>query len=189
MIASIRGSVILKDGQNVVIETTGVGYSITTTMKNADRLIFGESYFVYIYTSARENSIDLYGFLTSVEKEMFTTLLSVSGIGPKSALSILDTTDVETLVHGIKHKDSDYLTKMGGLGKKTAEKLVHELKDKNLPITEGNENIPEADDALLALEALGYSLSVARDTLRMVDQTLDTRSKVREALRILSNSK
>lgn len=189
MIASIRGSIILKENNKVVVETTGIGYEITTTTKTIDRLQFGESYFLYIYTSARENSIDLYGFLTNHEKEMFSTLLLVSGIGPKSAISILESADTETIVHAIKTKDADYLIKMGGLGKKTAEKLVHELKDKSLPTIDGDNKIPEADDALLALEALGYSLSTARDTLRMIDQGLDTRSKVREALKLLSNNK
>lgn len=188
MIASIRGSVILKEGGQIVVETTGIGYQVSTTAKNADRLQIGESYFLYIYTAARENSIDLYGFLTGAEKQMFITLLGVSGIGPKSALSILESADVETLVHAIKNKDAEYLIKMGGVGKKTAEKVVHELKDKLLPIIDGGENVPEADDALLALEALGYSLSVARDTLRNIDASLDTRAKVREALRILSNN-
>lgn len=188
MIGSIRGSIINKDLNRFIIETTGVGYEVITTNKNLDRLMAGESYFIYIYTSVRENAIDLYGFLSSTEKDMFTTLLDVSGIGPKSALGILNSSDVETLVHGIKTEDPEYLVKMGGLGKKMAEKVVYELKGKSLPIIDGDEHVPEADDALLALEALGYSLSTARDTLRMIDQTLDTRTKVREALKILSNN-
>ncbi len=188
MIGSIRGSIINKDLNRFIIETTGVGYEVITTSKNLDRLMAGESYFVYIYTSVRENAIDLYGFLSLSEKDMFTTLLDVSGIGPKSALGILNSSDVETLVHGIKTEDPEYLVKMGGLGKKMAEKVVYELKGKTLPMTDGDEHVPEADDALLVLEALGYSLSIARDTLRMIDQTLDTRAKVREALKILSNN-
>src|SRR5574343_715250 len=188
MIGSIRGSIIIKEGQKVVVETTGVGYDIITTNKNSDRLVIGESYFLHVYTAVKENAIDLYGFLAGSEKEMFTALLNVSGIGPKSALSVLDSAEVETLVHAIKTNDADYLVKMGGLGKKTAEKIVHELKGKALPIIDGAENVPEADDALLALEALGYSLAVARDTLRAIDPSLDTRAKVREALRLLSNN-
>ena len=188
MIGSIRGSIINKDLNRFIIETTGVGYEVITTSKNLDRLMVGEAYFVYIYTSVRENAIDLYGFLSLNEKDMFTTLLDVSGIGPKSALGVLNSSDVETIVHGIKTEDPEYLVKMGGLGKKMAEKIVYELKGKALPIIDGDEHVPEADDALLALEALGYSLSTARDTLRMIDQTLDTRTKVREALKILSNN-
>lgn len=188
MIGSIRGSIINKDLNRFIIETTGVGYEVITTIKNLDRLMVGDAYFVYIYTSVRENAIDLYGFLSLNEKDMFTTLLDVSGIGPKSALGVLNSSDVETIVHGIKTEDPEYLVKMGGLGKKMAEKIVYELKGKTLPIIDGDEHIPEADDALLALEALGYSLSTARDTLRMIDQTLDTRTKVREALKILSNN-
>lgn len=186
MIGSIRGSIIVKNGHDFIIETTGVGYLITTTAKNLDRLVLGESYFVHIYTSVRENAMDLYGFLTSADKDMFVTLLNVSGIGPKSALGILESADVETLAHAIKNNDAEYLTKMGGISKKTAEKIVHELKDKALPILDSTEKVPDADDALLALEALGYSLQTARDTLRMIDQTLDTRTKVREALKILA---
>ncbi|MBP6912905.1 MAG: Holliday junction branch migration protein RuvA [Candidatus Pacebacteria bacterium] len=188
MIGSIRGSIINKDLNRFIIETTGVGYEVITTSKNLDRLIEAQTYFVYIYTSVRENAIDLYGFLSLNEKDMFTTLLDVSGIGPKSALGVLNSSDVETIVHGIKTEDPEYLVKMGGLGKKMAEKIVYELKGKTLPIIDGDEHVPEADDALLALEALGYSLSTARDTLRMIDQTLDTRTKVREALKILSNN-
>jgi len=188
MIGSIRGSVIHKDLSRFIIETTGVGYEVITTAKNLDRLVIGEVYFLYIYTSVRENAIDLYGFLSLAEKEMFTTLLGVSGIGPKSALGIIENADVETLVHGIKTEDPDYLIKMGGLGKKMAEKVVYELKGKALPVTGGKEHVPGADDALLALEALGYSLSVARDTLRMIDHKLDTRTKVREALKLLSGN-
>lgn len=189
MIGSIRGSVIIKNENSVIVETTGVGYLIFLTPKNIDRLALGETYFLHIYSSVKETAFDLFGFLTATEKEMFATLMNVTGIGPKSALGILESADTETLVHAIKTDDAEYLTKMGGIGKKTAEKIVHELKGKALPVIDGTENVPEADDALLALEALGYSLAVARDTLRAIDPGLDTRAKVREALRLLSNSK
>jgi Holliday junction DNA helicase RuvA len=117
-------------------------------------------------------------------------LLSVSGIGPKSALAILGITSIETLRKAIGTGDTSYLTKISGIGRKTAEKIVIELRDKladKIKDEKGENSLQEEMDALEALKSLGYSQNQAREALKKVSADLDTNSKIREALKILGN--
>ncbi len=186
MIGSIRGKVSLKTDKYLIIETaSGVGYKVSVS---PDVLVKTnkpeqEVYF-FIYTHVREDILDLYGFLERQELEFFEMLISVSGIGPKGALSILGTTTIETLKTAIRTGDTGYLTKISGIGRKTAEKIVIELRDKLGKETEGT-TLREEMDALEALKALGYSQNEARDALKEVSPDLDTNKKIREALKIL----
>ncbi|MCE9548799.1 Holliday junction branch migration protein RuvA, partial [Candidatus Nomurabacteria bacterium] len=129
-------------------------------------------------------AFDLYGFLDRQELEFFEMLINVSGIGPKGALSILGVASIETLKKAINTNDTSYLTKISGIGKKTAEKIIIELRDKVGKDTEGNSLQGELD-ALEALKSLGYSQNEAREALKKVSTEENTNTRIREALKIL----
>jgi Holliday junction DNA helicase RuvA len=185
MIGSIKGNIILKTEKFLIVETSGVGYKIsvsTDTVSKSKKL--GDEIFLFIHTHVREDAFDLYGFLEHQELEFFEMLINVSGIGPKGALAILGISSTETLRKAISTGDTSYLTKISGIGKKTAEKIVIELRDKVGKEKEGTSLQGELD-ALEALKSLGYSQNEARDALKKVNPELDTNKKIREALKIL----
>jgi Holliday junction DNA helicase RuvA len=187
MIGSIKGKIILKTDKFVIVETGGVGYKISVSpdtlskFKKAD-----ENVSFWIHTHVREDILNLYGFLDRQELEFFEMLINVSGIGPKGALSILGIASIETLRKAISTGDTAYLTKVSGIGRKTAEKIVIELRDKMGEEKTGTSLQGELD-ALEALKSLGYSQSEAREALKKVLPNTDTNTKIREALKILSN--
>lgn len=188
MIGSIRGKIILKTGKNLVIETSGVGYKINVSpylLSKSNKI--DDEIFLFIHTHVREDALDLYGFLDYPELEFFEMLISVSGIGPKGALTILGVASIETLKRAIGTGDISYLTKISGIGKKTAEKIVIELRDKvvNKIGEKGEGSLQGELDALEALKSLGYSQHQAREALKKVSTDKDTNTKIREALKIL----
>lgn len=195
MIGSIKGKIILKMEKFLIVETAGVGYKISvspdTISKLAPRLKreneTSELVSFWIHTHVREDVLDLYGFLDYQELEFFEMLINVSGIGPKGALAILGITSIETLRKAIGTGDTSYLTKISGIGKKTAEKIVIELRDKVGEEKKGSSLQGELD-ALEALKSLGYSQNQAREALKKVAEIigdLDTNAKIRQALKIL----
>jgi Holliday junction DNA helicase RuvA len=152
----------------IVVDVDGVGYLVYAA--NPFRFSNGQQAKVFVYQAVRDNDISLYGFTTQTEKNLFVKLLNVSGIGPKSALAILATNDLQGLVKAIQNNSITYLTKFPGVGKKTAQQIVLDLKDKlaqvgtdNLLVTEtisNNTNLTEnglLEEALAALSALGYT--------------------------------
>jgi len=184
MIGSLRGKVALKTEKFAIIEASGVGYKVHLSPDGLSKLKkVGEEALVWTHTHVREDSLDLYGFLEREEQEFFEMLINVSGIGPKGALSILGITSIETLRKAIGSGDTSYLTKVSGIGKKTAEKIVIELRDKVGNI-EG-ESLQGEMDAMEALKSLGYSQNESREALKKVSPDLDTNTKLREALKIL----
>jgi Holliday junction DNA helicase RuvA len=185
MIGSIKGKIILKTEKYLIVEAGGVGYKISVspdTLSKAKKL--ESEIFLWIHNHVREDAFDLYGFLDREELEFFEMLINVSGIGPKGALSILGITSIETLRKAISIGDTSYLTKISGIGRKTAEKIVIELRDKVGKELGGNSLQVELD-ALEALKSLGYSGVEARDALKKVKADTDTNTKIREALKIL----
>jgi Holliday junction DNA helicase RuvA len=188
MIGSIRGKIILKGEKYVVVEVNGVGYKVnvsTDTLAQTHRTS-GEI-FLFIHTHVREDSLDLYGFLSEAELKFFEMLIGVSGIGPKGALAILGVASIETLRKAIGTGDTSYLTKISGIGKKTAEKIVIELRDKMGTELEGGSLQGELD-SLEALKSLGYSQNEAREALKKVTEKnvdLSMNAKIKEALKIL----
>ncbi len=183
MIGSLRGRIISKGEKSVILETGGVGYKVSISPETLSKLKTEEETFFFIHTHVREDSFDLYGFLDNGELEFFLMLLNVSGIGPKGALAILGVASIETLRKAISSSDLAYLTKISGIGRKTAEKILLELRDKVGAETEGT--LQGELDALEALKSLGYSQVEARDALKQIDADTDTNTKVREALKIL----
>ena len=186
MIGSIRGKITLKTDKYLIVETGGVGYKISIspdTLSNLKKT--NEETFFWIHTHVREDILDLYGFLDRQELEFFEMLINVSGIGPKGALNILGVASIDILKKAIGTGDTAYLTKISGIGKKTAEKIVIELRDK-MRVDMAGTSLQEELDALEALKSLGYSQNEAREALKKVSPLIDTNSKIREALKVLS---
>jgi len=189
MIGSIKGKIILKTDKFLIVETAGVGYKISVSPDVSSRIKkIDEQISLWIHTHVREDAIDLYGFLDYKELEFFEMLLNVSGIGPRSALAILGIATIETLRRAIGTGDTAYLTKISGIGKKTAEKIIIELRDKiveKMRGEKGGASLQGELDVLEALKSLGYSQHEAREALKKVSPDVDTNSKIREALKIL----
>lgn len=183
MIGSIRGKVILKTEKFLLIETNGVGYKVYASPDTISKAT-AEEVFLFIHTHVREDSMDLYGFFEKGELEFFEMLLNVSGIGPRSAVAILGIATIDTLRRAISTGDTSYLTKISGIGKKTAEKIVIELRDKMGEVSESG-SLQEELDALEALKSLGYSQNEAREALKKVSIDTNTNAKIKEALKIL----
>jgi len=181
MIGSVRGKVTLKTSKYIIVETGGVGYKVSVTPETISKI--KEEAFLWTHAYVREDAIDLYGFPDRDTLGFFELLLTVPTIGPKSALAILGVASLETLHRAISSSDTSYLTKVSGIGRKTAEKIVLELKDK---VAEGTEVSLKGElDALEALRSLGYSQSEAREALKKVNNSGDASSKIKEALKIL----
>ncbi|OIO29333.1 Holliday junction DNA helicase RuvA [Candidatus Nomurabacteria bacterium CG1_02_31_12] len=191
MIGSIKGKIILKTDKFIIVETTGVGYKINISPDTLSKFKKkDEEVFLWTHTHVREDILDLYGFLNREELEFFEMLINVSGIGPKGALSVLGVASIETLKRAISTSDTAYLTKVSGIGKKTAEKIIIELRDKMQNKT--GEKMTDASlrdelDALEALKSLGYSQNEAREALKNVSSDANTNIKIREALKLLSS--
>lgn len=185
MIASIKGNVILIKDRFLVIETKeGVGYKVFITEDVLKTIKTDDYLSLFIYSHIREDAFDLYGFIDYEELEFFELLISVSGIGPKGALGILNIANSQSLKQAIKKEDLTYLNKISGIGRKTAEKIILELRDKIvIHIEKDNQNDL---DVLEALKALGYSQYEVRNILKEIDNSLDTNAKIKEALKILS---
>jgi Holliday junction DNA helicase RuvA len=185
MIGSIKGKIILKTEKFLIVETGGVGYKISVSPDILSKTKkINEEISLWTHTQVREDALDLYGFLERPELEFFELLLNVSGIGPRSALAILGIASIETLRKAIGTGDTSYLTKISGIGKKTAERIVIELRDKMGTELEGS-SLREELDALEALKSLGYSQNEAREALKKVSPNVNTNTKIREALKIL----
>lgn len=183
MIASLKGKVSLIKDKFIILETNNIGYKVFLNEDSKNSLKEEAEYFFYIYSHIREDSFDLYGFLDYNELEFFEMLITVSGIGPKGALGILNVANSELLKQAIKKEDLAYLNKISGIGRKTAEKIILELKDKiTITIDPNNQNDL---DVLEALKALGYSSYEVRNILKEIDPSLDTNAKIREALKLL----
>lgn len=187
MIGHLEGTVTAIRAGFIILSAHGVGYKVAVTKDTLARLTHGSPTALFTYLAVRENALDLYGFENERDQQFFELLLMVSGIGPKSAIAILDIADVETLRNAIAQGNAGYLTSVSGIGKKTAEKIIVELKDKVGLGDEGATGAMKGDqEALEAMRALGYSPSEARDALRLVPQTITTSNdRLREALKIL----
>ena len=191
MIGHLAGTVSAVRPGYAIISAGSVGYKVFATRELLLTLKQDAEASVWTHLAVRESILDLYGFVSEEELRLFELLLTVSGIGPKSALAILDIASVETLRSAIAAGNASYLTKVSGIGKKTAEKIVLELRDKVGASQGGSEASLRGDEeALEAMRALGYSQGEARDALRKVPQEIERSSeRLREALRILGSHK
>lgn len=192
MIAKVTGQAILVSNSFVIIEANKIGYKVFLPAHIIKTVsVFEKEYSFFTYLAVRETSLDLYGFDNLEELDLFEMLIGVSGIGPKSALAILGITSIETLKQAIASGETSYLTKVSGIGRKSAEKIVVELRDKlssDLNSTEGG--FRQSEEALDVLQALGYSMREAREAMQKVGGGFESlNEKVKEALKILSSKK
>ncbi|HEX2909110.1 MAG TPA: Holliday junction branch migration protein RuvA [Phototrophicaceae bacterium] len=186
MIASIQGTVAATARDYVVITTGGIGYKIFVPHSTLERLDSGEA-FLHTTLVVREDSLSLYGFSTVEERELFDTLLTITGIGPKMALAILSTLTIDNLRNAVVGERAEILTRVPGIGKKTAQKILIELKDK---LKFGPDTIPVAafddvnSDVLDTLVALGYSIVEAQTAIQSLpkDAPQDVEARVKLAL-------
>ena len=183
----------------VVIELNNIGYKIFTsgnTMSNMPKV--GDAVLLYLEQIVREDFIGLYGFTTREELEMFKLLLSINGVGAKAALSLLSISTVNNLKYAIMMGDEKHITRAPGIGKKTAQRIILELKDKLKPdeltseegqLIEGiNDNSDYSfniNETLSALMALGYTEKEAQKALEKVDKTLSIENMIKESLKLL----
>jgi Holliday junction DNA helicase RuvA len=165
MIGSLRGKLIYKKPDYILVEVRGVGYQVNVSFNTLSILPEeDEDIFIHIYTHVREDTLQLYGFASGDEKKIFITLLGITGIGPKMALNILSGITHNELLHAIETEDVAYLCRIPGLGKKTAHRLILELKGKLPSLKEPVDRVFE--DTLSALVNLGYKKSIAQESLK-----------------------
>lgn len=189
MIAYLKGRLEYKRNGCLIINAGNVGYQVFAGAEWQSKLADGSEVEAYIYHHIREDADDLFGFATLDELEFFEKLISISGIGPKTAVNILSLTELDKLKQAIIKKDLMFLTKISGIGKKTAERMILELEGK-LYTADGQEYSPTSSSEVEVMEALvslGYSQEQARRALKDVDPALEsTDAKLKAALRLLS---
>lgn len=169
MIAKIKGKIEYLKDNYVVVDVQGVGYKLFVSAYTFGKVAGQEQVDFFVHTHVREDAIDLYGFLNMEELEMFELLISISGVGPKSGLGILTVATPKTIKTAILNEDSSILTKVSGVGKKTAERVILELRNKVADMPESEKDTTVSDsDAIEALMSMGYSVTEARDALKMV---------------------
>ena len=167
MIAHLRGKLAQKDPSRVVVDVNGVGYEVFVPLTTFTALPdAGFEVSIDVHTHVRDDIIALYGFSTRRERLIFEKLMTISGIGPKLAVTILSGGSVEDLVTAIKRSDLARLTAIPGVGRKTAERIILELKDKLHDFVEGPAKLPVESDVLSALENLGYLRPHAEAAIR-----------------------
>jgi len=197
MIAHLRGTLAHKTATHVIIDVQGVGYGLAVPLSTFYRLPErGQSVSLNVHTHVKEDAIQLFGFLTPQEKEVFQIMISVSGIGPRLALNILSGISAEDLGQAISTQNFAKLTGIPGVGRKTAERIVFELRDKIIDIlgkvsAPPAEHEPVTNDALSALLNLGYKRAVAKNAVDAVmgelGETPSLEVVLTEALKKLSN--
>jgi Holliday junction DNA helicase RuvA len=176
MIAHLRGKLIVRHPNQVIVEAAGVGYDVTISVPTFSEMPpLGSEVALHVHTHVREDQIALYGFLRPEEKQLFEKLITVSGIGPKLAITILSGMPADDMTGAIRGNDVTKLTKIPGIGRKTAERMVLELRDKLPPTGAGAVNIlpsPSAvqEDVISALINLGYQRAIAEKALSSVEK-------------------
>ncbi len=184
MISYLSGTIAEKNVRFVILDVGGVGYLVFVTEDTLRHLKIGTAAKLKTHHVVREDTEELFGFLDAADLKLFELLLSVPGIGPKTALNILNVATPETLRRSITSGETAYLTKISGIGRKTAEKIVLELKEK-LGVEKEGTTLKEEVDALEALKSLGYSHGEAREALRSVPKELaSTSDRIKHALKM-----
>lgn len=191
MIATLSGTVSEKLGELVVLEVAGVGYGLLVTAEDYGHLKVGDASKVYVYEHIRENAHDLYGFTLAETKAMFELLLTVNGVGPKMALNMLSVGNLGEVSAAIANGDTKFIQRANGVGKRVAERVVVDLKDKvglagvdlaSSGLLQSDQTLSN-DEAVQALVALGYTAQDAARSLNSIDDSLPTGDRVKLALK------
>jgi len=190
MIGFLRGQILEKHPNRLIVDVHGVGYDLYVPLSTYYQIgEEGSEVALRVYTHVREEALQLYGFLTDLERQLFERLIGISGIGPKLAISVLSGIDTRELVDAVQRADVVRLTRIPGIGKKTAERIVLELKGKlaSEDVTPISAGVPADRQAELtardALVELGYSVLEAEQALAGIDPALPAEERVRLALR------
>ncbi len=190
MITHLTGKIILKGDKFAVLDVSGVGYHIYTTLDTLRRLSKSSDENVSFWTHlhVRENIMELYGFASHSELKFFEMLIGISGIGPKGAMGVLAVAPLDTLRQAIASGDTTYLTKVSGIGRKIADKIVLELRDKlgGSDYVSVGGMLKDDQDVIEALQSLGYSLNESREALKQIsDDVVGTNNRIKEVLKNL----
>jgi len=185
MIATLRGEITQVEDNAIIIETGGVGLRVFVPKPLRERIKAGEAIFLFTHLVVREDDWKLYGFESQKDRELFTTLLGVDGVGPRTALAVLSTLNLDTVQRAVISNQPDLLSRVPGVGKKTAQKIVLYLHDRLKPVS-GLEKLASMSDAdsevLAALIALGYSVVEAQTAIQSLPK--DASESVEERLRL-----
>ena len=191
MISHIKGVVDEKFGNSIVVDVNGVGYEVMVPYGDFEDARLGEEKKFYTYHAVREQSEELYGFSTLTAKRLFELLISVNGVGPKAGIAILSLAGAEEVRNAIANADAAFVAKASGVGKKSAERVIVDLRDKvGAPSSYGATEVKigvvgakdKPDEALDALMALGFSMKEASAALEDVDSSLSTEERIKKAL-------
>lgn len=191
MIAHIKGKVEEKFGLNgLIIDVNGVGYEMLVPTPDFENVNLGEEKKFFTYHQVRENAEELYGFSSLTAKKIFELLISVQGVGPKAGIAIMSLAETEEVRNAIANADTAFISKATGVGKKSAERVIVDLKDKvGTPSRYGatevaaKSTLAEPDEALDALIALGFPLKEATAALEKVDNNLPVEERIKLALK------
>lgn len=191
MIGHLRGTVTEKSGNTVIIDVNGVGYEVMVPTPDYEAAVLNEERKFYTYHAVRENSEELYGFSSLTAKKIFELLISVQGVGPKAGIAIMSLAEAEEVRNAIANGDIAFISKASGVGKKSAERVIVDLRDKvGIPSKYGATEVKygkavssEPDEALDALIALGFPLKEATAALENVDPSLSVEERIKLALK------
>lgn len=188
MISKLKGIVEYKDAKFIILQVGGVGYKVFLASEQIDKIKDSANISLWTHLAVREDSLTLYGFEEKEGVDFFEMLISISGIGPKTALGIINAASVPTLKKAVSTEDISHLIKVSGIGKKIAEKIILELKGKFGREESGEISLKDEIDALEALKSLGYSQNQARDALKQIDKGIvSAGERVKQALKILGS--
>ena len=191
MISHVIGRIDEKFGNSIILDVNGVGYEVMVPTLDYDAARLGETRKFFTYHAVRENAEELYGFSSLTAKRLFELLVSVQGIGPKAGIAILSLAEAEEVRNAIANADAGFVSKASGVGKKSAERVIVDLRDKvGTPSRYGASEVKvgkvvasgEPDEALDALMALGFTLKEATSALENVDRNLSTEERIKKAL-------
>ena len=184
MIGSLRGTVVGVNPTSLLLEVGGIGYRVVVAPSVLSVTKNGDALFLFIHEHIREDMDELYGFLNGEDLALFEQLLTISGVGPKVAMTILSVGSADTVRRAIMAGDLDTLTSVPGVGKKTAQKIVLELKGQIVDVSQ----MPKEDQEVMqALQSLGYPAALARDAIKnLTGDVTEVSARVREALKMLA---
>ena len=186
MISQLRGAIVLKDPEYLIIDVHGVGYRVYVTPETLANTPEGVEAHLWTHLSVRETAHDLYGFLSREDLNFFELLITISGVGPKSALAIMSLASTQMLTDAIAAGDTSYLTKVSGIGAKSAKKIVLELSDK-VGAARSDAMRKDESEALDVLTAMGYSVKEAREALKGVpSDVVSAQERLKYALKQLA---
>lgn len=193
MISFLSGTIKFKSAKTITLDVNGIGYEIFVTQPVLEKIKVDEQKEFFCYLKVAENVMELYGFLTQDEKSFFELLISVSGVGPKSALQTLSIAKLIEIKKAILRGDPSLLQKVSGIGQKTAERIVVELKNKLQDLPMGDEKINLAGSgasAFDALQGLGYSAQEVRDVIRQIPAEIEDEDEIiKQALKMLGKDR